>query len=64
MAQQTNLRRTAERATGDLAKFIQTRRAKGVSWRAMARELDEKYGVAVSYQTLVIWFDETEQAAS
>lgn len=47
---------------GQLAELVDQRRAEGVSWRRIARELEERTGVVVTHETIRSWFP--EQVAS
>lgn len=57
----TNLQRATERAFVlergiTLEAFVQLERAKGTSWRHIAREVWQSTGVDLSHQTFVNWY--------
>ena len=63
----TPLRRLADTLIdGGLDTFVTERRARGVSWRLIARELRERTGgsVDVTEATLRGWFSESTAVAS
>ena len=41
-----------------LEAFVQLERAKGSTWRAIAREVTEASGVPLTHQSLVNWYGE------
>lgn len=45
-----------ERLSGGLDELVGARRSAGVSWRLIAREIHERTGVDVTYETLRIWY--------
>lgn len=51
---------------GDVAGYLRDRRAEGMSWRQMSRELYSESGVPVSEETLANWAERlgVEQKAS
>lgn len=58
----------ADRMTGNtLAQTLRTQRAEGLSLRAIAADLHERYGVDISHVTVGVWLDTlataTEDAA-
>lgn len=44
--------------TEDLAAFVKSRRESKVGWERVARELEDRTGVYVSWATLARWFPE------
>ena len=43
---------------GELETFVKTRRAENMSWRRIARALEEKTGLNVTHETVRSWFPE------
>lgn len=41
--------------------MVRTRRAKGVGWREIARDVSERTGVNISHETLRQWYPEDSQ---
>lgn len=63
----SNLQRATEvafRATRGIAleSFVQLERAKGTSWRHIAREVYEATGVDLAHQSIVNWYGEAVAA--
>lgn len=48
---------------GGLDEFVTTRRAAGLSWRLVARELWIRTGIDITYETLRSWYPQ-DRAAS
>lgn len=65
----THAQRLADALLGDegpLERFVRSRRAEGVSWRMIARELYERTDVDVVHETLRLWYPDPakDKAAS
>ena len=45
-----------DRLQGGLDELVTSRRAANVSWRLISREIYEKTGVDVTYETLRVWY--------
>lgn len=43
---------------GTLDEFVKTRRADGVSWRKIARDLEDATGVDVTFESVRNWYPE------
>lgn len=61
MAEHSNLRRTADRLTGGLEGYVKAHRKNNLSWRSIAAELEREHDIAISHQTLLDWFGESER---
>lgn len=48
----------------DLVQYVNGRRDARDSWRTIAADLSAITGVAVSYETLRTWFDDSTEAAA
>lgn len=51
-------------ADGPLGSFVRSRRAAGLSWRRIERDLLDRTGVDVTGETLRTWFPDPVEAAS
>lgn len=52
-----------EKLGEDLAALVDSRRARGVSWRLLANELIGKTGVDITGEALRLWHTQLERAA-
>ena len=49
---------------GKLDEYVRSRRAEGMAWRLIARDLWADIGVDVTYETLRSWFPEDRVGAA
>lgn len=66
MHERSSLYRAIDRLFGDesLAEFVEAHRRNERSWRRISREIENKTGVSVSYETLRDWFPELAERAA